>query len=250
MSPETTELIRILAGVDSLFAPLRTTHRDGVVANRNDAEVFHRRIDYTDRGGLLWKVGGTMSDRQAGSRLLRRLADGGLLELRGDGRSRRAKLTAKGGDVARQVSGGFTLWSVWPMFVSIEQAGKDDDRSENGWILESQLLPENPTPAGICENNDALSPLLAADYLNAARDTIGMQWYRVTGSGENALSGPRPAITPEVDFVKEAGVLYNAAYAEFRTARDSWQPESNTCFIPLPLSTEAFDWIPSRAAGI
>jgi hypothetical protein len=242
---ETRALVSILAAVDVLFAPMRTTFRCGVDANRNDAEVFHRRIGYVERRGLHWTVGGGVADRQAGGRLLRRLADANLLLLDGDERRRFVKLTVLGDDVARQVSGLYTRFAAWPTFTAIARAIKER-RGAGLWILERQLLPPQPTPEQIRDNEIALSPFLSAGWLGSTRDTRGEQFFMVEPAGWRAVAGPRPALTPGLDFSEPAGQHYNSQYRKFRETRDSWQPDGNHVFIPFAPKAPRVDWIPIR----
>ncbi len=155
LGEETRLLTTILAAVDVLFSPMRGTYKDTVDQNHGDAEIFHRRREYRDEHGMPWNVGGAQADRQGGSRLLARLAEAGLLTTHGDDRKRRIKLTPTGDDIARQVSGGYTLFACWPAFNSIARAV----REKRG----SGILTSNPQGRAEAASRSVLDDLVRGD---------------------------------------------------------------------------------------
>jgi hypothetical protein len=232
MSPETNELIRILAGVDATFAPMPNP----LLANSCCAEIFHRRESYHRGEGIPWVVGGSADARRGGEKVLSELKRGGLIVLpRRKGEHRRVGLTSRGCDCARQLAGHPTAADCWPLLRGIVEAVADrrgvGPEGAGVWLLERQLL--DGTGGDVATVRALTLPLFVRGFIRVGIDSAGGLYFTSTVAGVAAAAGPAPEPRDTMKPMPEAGEVY-LALADFLKARSEWRTVPNNCFIPFP----------------
>lgn len=235
LSPETTELLRILAAVDVLFSPMHRPDRG--TANSCCAEIFTRQQSYLRGEGLRWIVGGGQAERKAGERVLSELKEAGFIVLpRRRGSHRHVSLTARGDDVGRLLIGHPTAADAWRLLQAVVEAVADrrgvGPDGPGVWLLEKQVTVGDV--GDVDAVREMMLPLIVRGYVSNGIDVDGGLYYTSTPIGKEASQGPPPEPQDDIEFMEEAREIYEDAYATARTERDSWRAASGHIFIPFP----------------
>ena len=230
--PEIDFLARLLATVESIFAPVRLND-----ANRQSAAAIHERVRRYQRGlGVPLAVSGNAADRQSARRTLMSLQRRGLVALVGRGRNRGVELTDAGDSYSRSICPATRLDESWPLLLCVLQV--QCESATVGHVIENDVAACYAAAAGdyfpLQVVEDHAMPLLVGGFLDCWSDGRGRLGYRITDRGADLLRGDRPAPPkrpPAYD--TQVGAMFAKIFHGLMEERETWQPSGATTIVAL-----------------
>ena len=225
--PETIELIRILAGVDSLFSAWPCPRRN----NPACVEVGTRQRAYIRGEGIPWRVCGDVASRKAGERTLGVLEGDGLIVTRRAAGSHRAiGLTDAGDDMARGLLGFYRVTDCWLVLRSLASAVQ---RGPGRWASPmhiTEALGDDDPRIGWA----LLYPLLARGLLEGTVSTTGQTIFTVRVDQRKLAGGPPPKLAIDLDPDDRLNPIFWAAFDAAEAEKLTWRPRRpNCCYVPI-----------------
>ena len=227
LPPETTELVRIVAAVDSLFSVWPDPHKN----NPACVEVGTRQRDYLAGRGLPWRVGGDVADRKTGERILTDLeTDGLIVTRRAVGAHRHVGLTDAGDDMARSLLGFYRLTDCWNVFRGLASAVERGPGRWAGPMHVAEALGESDERIGWA----LLYPLLARGYVEAAVSSVAETIFTVRAEQRKMAGGPPPKLAADPDADPRCNPIFWSAYDAAEAEKLGWKPRRpNCCCVPI-----------------
>jgi len=243
-----TTLVMILASTDGVWRPMRQLDW----AARCGGTVSARRQEFRARG-LAWEISaGDEAQRKSGVRLVRRLADKGLVELNsGQGKRLAVRLSDFGDSYARALA---DLPSVveshgqLSVILGLETTCRTDRyvRSLGALCFEPWLLGKknyeksDDFAVDLCLLQRSLLPGIVRGWVESKSDVAGRVYFQLTAVGRKVASELAPVLPqglPEPD--AEAAGFYDEATVEYRERLRGMRPESSDIGpCPLPCSID------------
>lgn len=223
-------LTRILAAVDTVFAPYRC--RPGSLSA--PAAIAQLRRGYRS-AGIPFAVGGDGDRRQTGRKVLQSLQSAGLIrQHRSKSTRRQVSLLPLGDAVARSLCGLPLAHDSFGLL-----CGAISDAYEAGLGENRGYIPESRVPASERE----LLPLLVRGWLLSASDGQGRVGYGLTGIADEGRQNETVRVSFEVEAVDDlptkdpkCASLYEDLLGAGLEARELWRPEKPASDIHVPLS--------------
>lgn len=222
LPPETVELIRILAAVDSLFSAMPSP-RD---SNAACFAVHERQLAYLRGRGLPWRVGGDAAGRKAGERSLGLLASEELITPhKADRHHRAVGLTDTGDDTARGLLGFYRCCDCWNVFRGVAEAVK---AGPGKWAAAKQIAE------GLGETDDRIAwamilPLLARGFIEAAVDTRAQTIFTIRPAKSELAVGDPPEVLADVKPDERLNPIFWASFDAAEADKATWRPSRPNC---------------------
>ena len=222
LSPETVELIRILAAVDSMFGTWPDPREDNLACFAID----ERQRAYRGGRGLRRVVAGGTSDRKSGQRLLAGLVDDGLIRSqKAAGAHRHVSLTDKGDDRARGLLGFYRCCDCWNVFRGVAEAVK---AGPGKWAAAKQIAE------GLGETDDRIAwamilPLLARGFIEAAVDTRAQTIFTIRPAKSELAVGDPPEVLADVKPDERLNPIFWASFDAAEADKATWRPSRPNC---------------------
>lgn len=243
LTPERELLARLLGETDAIFAPVRRW------SGPTPVNVYHARARFAEVGVPWSSGGGTPAERKAASRLLAKAGRRGLIRVSRAGATKApsVKLTARGLEFARRLTGTPGIYSGWVSCVELARLSKRPAEAAlftDVWIAEAGLTgrdaahPEYKARLLLVES--LILSALVAGYAESGSDSAGRVSYRLTAAGWSWIgAGAAPADDSEAPHDPECRALYHechaAALARLAAAPAEFPREIG--LIPLPVAT-------------
>ena len=226
LPPETVELIRILAAVDSLFS----SWPDPRDSNPACFAVHERQLAYLRGRGLPWRVGGDAAGRKAGERSLGLLASEELITPhKADRHHRAVGLTDTGDDTARGLLGFYRCCDCWNVFRGVAEAVQ---RGPGRWATASHIseaLGEEDERVGWA----LLLPLLCRGYVEASVDTRSRTIFTVRPEKMELAAGDPPKLLADPEPDARFNPIFWTAYDAAEAEKATWKPRRPNCvYVP------------------
>lgn len=241
LAPREAELLlRVLAAVEALHAPIRWS---GSSYSKTAAAIYERRADFR-KNGLFFPGGGTAAERQAHSRTLSALVGKDLITSAG-GTATFVRFTEYGEQYARALTPIHPPEERYRLLAEVARL-TDEGHHNEGHVLEVYVLGhdsyrEPDIKTALSELEDKFNAFLTAGWLEANSDSRGAVGYRITGAGREGLEGGPIHLEPLPDYTLENSQRYTELFLTAIKERETWKPRSTSNLaIPLPCGAWGF----------
>jgi len=234
-------IVRILAGADGFFLPMRSADWPPP----GPTTIFEHRTRFQS-SGVPWNTGsGSETERKSQQRTLKSLSVDGLIEIFSHRRRLGVRLSERGDNFARALVGlppvdfchsllcriidlESSADGLAPMTSELWLAGIENygvaDYQLKLWVLEDELLPA-----------------LCRGWVSSNSDLHGRVYYSATALGRQIAQTPPPILPADLpQRNEEAWDLYFSERRGFREKLRSMKPDhtSEIGYIPLPCSID------------